>query len=210
MFFYMNQKGDEYFLHTIKTKTGIVRYTMKKTADGALAELPEGYEVAENVNGKVSVRKFRPRLINPLEEKLVESTLKTLGLSECHIEIKGKTITIFESDFDSAAFKRDAGVFGSDFAEKLETSFREKLGGESADIFIKRQVETLTKAIVKNQLYSPAFRFTLCEKKHRIFAVQRVSSMGDRGWLYLEEMSLPEALDKYLPHIGKDSFFDLM
>jgi hypothetical protein len=44
----------------------------------------------------------------------------------------------------------------------------------------------------------------------RRFAVERVCFSGDSGWMRLEVTALTAAMMKYLPHLGKDSFFDLL
>jgi len=57
---YTNRRGDTYYLHERRTKTGKPGYFFAKTVRaGALAELPRGYEVSESINGVVSVRRRR-------------------------------------------------------------------------------------------------------------------------------------------------------
>lgn len=51
-FTYTNRKGVTYYLRAHETKTGKTRYTFAKTPGANAAdELPDGYEVRENVNG---------------------------------------------------------------------------------------------------------------------------------------------------------------
>ena len=55
---YTNLMGATYYLHEGRTKTGKPRYFVAKTIrEGALAEMPEGYELCESINGVVSIRK---------------------------------------------------------------------------------------------------------------------------------------------------------
>jgi hypothetical protein len=68
---YTNRRGDTYFLHTVVRKNGKTAYAMKrKLGDGALDDLPDGYEVAESINGAVSVRRPPKRVITEAEEGL--------------------------------------------------------------------------------------------------------------------------------------------
>ena len=61
--FQSNREGVVCYLHRAAGRGGKVRYTLKRSPNGALPELPHGYEVVENVNGQASVRRTRPRLI---------------------------------------------------------------------------------------------------------------------------------------------------
>jgi hypothetical protein len=48
---YTNRKGQIYYLHAGTTKTGKPRYFVAKTiGDGALDELPPGFEIVETIN----------------------------------------------------------------------------------------------------------------------------------------------------------------
>jgi hypothetical protein len=57
--------------------------------------------------------------------------------------------------------------------------------------------------------YSPVMRFTL-DKPQKKYRVERRCYRGDSDWILLSFGSLPTLLNKYLKHIGKESFFDLM
>ena len=69
-----NRKGQTYYLHVGKTKTGKPKYQFSKKSTGDLVnEIPEGYEIYEHpVNGQVFLRKKLPRLITDLEKNIVE------------------------------------------------------------------------------------------------------------------------------------------
>jgi hypothetical protein len=58
VFTYTNREGQTYYLHEGRTKTGKPRYFFAKTVrEGALAEMPEGFEASESLNAVVSVRR---------------------------------------------------------------------------------------------------------------------------------------------------------
>ena len=74
---YTNRKGDLYYLHVGKTKTGKNKYFFSKKKEGVLAlEIPEGYEIYENVNAQVFLRKIQPKIILDQEIAMVESELR--------------------------------------------------------------------------------------------------------------------------------------
>jgi hypothetical protein len=59
---YKNRRGDRYYLHAGRTKTGKPCYFIAKThGEGTLDAMPEGYEFAESINGVVSVRRIDRR-----------------------------------------------------------------------------------------------------------------------------------------------------
>lgn len=80
-FRYTNRKGKSYYLHGHETRGRRVRYVFaRRIGDGALDEIPPGYEVRENINGQVTLGKVRPRLISEVEERAVRSELARLSL----------------------------------------------------------------------------------------------------------------------------------
>jgi hypothetical protein len=102
-FEYTNRKGVPY-LHALPGRAGTTQYTLKRPKEGALAELPAGYEVVENVNGQASIRRVRPRQITAEEEAEVRSKLAQHRLERYRLEVKDAQITIFEPDRDPDGF----------------------------------------------------------------------------------------------------------
>lgn len=61
---YINRKGQRYYLHVGKTKTGKPKYHFAMSAGDSLAEaIPDGFEIYENPNAQVYLRKALPKLI---------------------------------------------------------------------------------------------------------------------------------------------------
>ena len=59
--------------------------------------------------------------------------------------------------------------------------------------------------------YHPVMRFTLADREDRIFTVRRQTCRGEGGWSWaLEDGPLPGLADEYLPHIGHESFCELI
>jgi hypothetical protein len=57
---YTNRKGKTYYLHQGKTKLGNPKYFFALRDEGNLVEaIPSGYEVYENPNGQVFLRRTK-------------------------------------------------------------------------------------------------------------------------------------------------------
>src|SRR5438552_6407907 len=70
---HVNRRGDTYYLHEGRTKTGKPKYFFSRKRAGTLAAaLPAGYEVYENPNAQVFLRKTLPKLVTDEEVATVE------------------------------------------------------------------------------------------------------------------------------------------
>ncbi len=186
-----NRKGKTYYLHAATTQKGKTRYVMKRTSQGALTELPDGYVIAENVNGVVSVGRIQPRRITELEEVSVVHALQKHKLRYYRVEVKDVYLTVYEpigqeEEYSSLLEQIGMGIFPRLLEKNL------------ADIMNRRPLE-------------PVMRFRLVDPEKRIFEVERMTYRGRGGWRSLHDCRiLQELTDKYLQHLGQDSFFDLM
>lgn len=188
-FAHTNRKGVTYYLHERRTKTGKARLVFTRTVgEGALAELPTGYEVAENINGIVSARRRRegePR-IPPEHVALVQAELGR----HRHLLLA------------LAAVVRDAIVVHEPMLDLDALA-----GFASATYLPPSKFEELLRKEAARAPYRPVLRFVLHEQG---YAAQRVTYRGHGGWSQilavgpLEQMA-PELVGK----IGSDEFFDL-
>ena len=213
MYSYTNRKGVTYYLHGRLDRKGVMRYTFKRSAEGALDALPEGHEVIESVNAKVSIRRARPRLITPLEEERVRAALGKHGLDRYRIEVKDKCITIFAPDRDPDAIAHQVvrGAMAGDALNRwLETGLRKQFGDEIVDQYFDEREQRTRDALEKDMTWSPVLRLRLGDADQRRFEVQRMTWIGDGGWHWLATLKLAEALDQFIPHLGKESFYDLV
>ena len=162
---------------------------MAKTKANALTELPEGYAITESINGQVSMERIKPRLINDAERVTVKSHLEKLGLSRYQCDVKGDCITVYEP------IRRIDNLLPISQKISIATAaLRENL----ADIADKGPFE-------------PVMRFRLFDKGKRICEVQRMTYCGEGGWMSLHDFgTLIKRTRKYLRHLGKDSFYELM
>ncbi len=70
----MNDKGQTYYLHQGVTKTGKPKYHFAMKSEGNLVDVtPEGFEIYENPNAQVFLRRIPPKMITDEERQLAEA-----------------------------------------------------------------------------------------------------------------------------------------
>lgn len=74
---YVNRRGQTYYLHRRATKTGKASYFFSMKSEGDLVEaIPEGFEVYQNPNARVFLRKVQPKIITDEEVEVVKRGLR--------------------------------------------------------------------------------------------------------------------------------------
>ena len=186
-----NRKGKTYYLHAATRKSGKTVYVMKPSAEGGLTELPDGYSITEGVNGEVSVGRQKPRQITEQEEAQVSAALERLGLKHYRCAAKDAYLIIYEPLHSGADLRETASELAGPFFGQLNSWIADKLAAGPLE---------------------PVMRFQLVDKEQRLFTVERMTYRGEGGWHWLTGRGepLPELAEKYLPHLGKESFFDLI
>lgn len=185
-----NRKGRTYYLHAAVKKSGKTVYVMKLSDRGALTELPEGCVITEGVNGEVSVGRPKPTPITEQEVALVALELERLGRRHYRCAAKGAYITIYEPLHSEADLQETASLLAGPFSGRFESWISHKLATEPLE---------------------PVLRFQLADKDQRLFDVERMTYRGEGGWKSLWHVeTLPELARKYLSHLGRESFFELI
>jgi hypothetical protein len=182
---HVNRKRDTYYLHVGRSKAGKPRYWFAKSAEGDLVEsIPEGYEIYENPDAQVFLRKIVPQLVTPAEVAVVEEGLKRYAPGQnCLVDVQGEQIVVYHAE--RVSLDMEGFGFG------------------------------LTELPTFNRRYVKVTRFTLIDEKDRSFRVQRWCFRGsiDR-WIDLWESGgkgkLSDLVKRFCPHIGQESFFELM
>ena len=206
-FSYTNKYGTIYYLHIVRGTDGRTYHVMRKGAEGAAARLPKGFEVRENVHGQVAARRVRPKQIKRLEEQLLRIAMKNLRPFAYLLDIDGNAATVYASAEDRKCFLESLDAeFAEGFAEALTRALAKRYSRELVDMFRARRKEQNA----RRPRYYPLLRFVLVDKRERRFAVERVCFTGESSWIRLEMLPLTAAVMKYLPHLGRDSFFDLI
>lgn len=74
---YINRRKDKYYLHESKTKKGNPKYYFSKSYTGKLSDrIPNGYEIYENPNAQVFLRKKMPKFWKDTEIRIIEKSIK--------------------------------------------------------------------------------------------------------------------------------------
>ncbi len=185
-----NRREDVYYLHEGRTKTGKPKYFFSRSDKRMIVDnIPDGYEIYENPNAQVFLRKKLVSLIKDEELDLVERSVRQYAdLKNFIVDRKERTMTVFLPDQDLEDLKAELQRFALISTEKLNDVFEKSL------------------------TYSPMLRFSLESEDQREFLVQRYCFLGSiDDWIYLESSSsLKDMVKKYCKHLGKESFFDLM
>lgn len=188
-----NRRGDIYYIQA-KERAGKTAYSATRKPTGAPVDrLPEGYEIYEKPeSAQVFVRKIKPTKISPAERKLVETALRTLAkLDHFILEVEADSLVIYLSDAQP-----DAAL-----------SILRSMAPMTAD-----QAQSMRDFTMSRATYVKMMRFMLADETARRFDAMRWCFLGSiDDWYFLEAgKSLDELVKKYVPHLGRESFFELM
>jgi hypothetical protein len=187
---YVNRKGDTYYLHEATTKTGKPKWFFSTKAEGTLAQaVPPGYEVYENHNAQVFLRREVPQLVTAEEIAVVERAVrKRAKLTYYVVEAKKDSIIVFLPNQNT---------------EFLEGSVTSRFGITDLAKLLMEMHRYLT--------YSPVMKFTLVDAECRRFVVERWCFLGSiDDWFPLTGSGdLSAMVAKYVPHLGQDSYYEL-
>lgn len=182
-----SRTGKTYYLHAGVTKTGKPKYFFSTKQNGVpVAVIPEGFEIYENVDGQVFLRKITKQVILPEEVKLLEAALRKQGNAwEYRAEVKKNAIWIYESGTD----------IGS-----ISTMIESYTG---------RAMSTAEQ--FRHAHYMAVLRFVLADKQERTFVTERFCFRGSvDDWIYIDgPADLPGQVKKYIKHLGRESMYEL-
>jgi len=184
-----NRMGKTYYLHQGTTKTGKPQYFFAFRDEGDLVDtIPSGYEIYENPNGQVFLRKIRPQLITHEEVATVEAGMRQhCRLENYIVDVKKNTILIYTPDQDV------------------------DLLAETFEIFPGVQIERAKAALQSVLSYSPMLQFVLVDEEKRLFEARRYCFLGSiDDWISISGAEpLSELVKTYVQHLGEDSYYDL-
>lgn len=188
---YTNARGQPYFLHQGRTKTGKPTYYFSLKREGPLVDsIPDGFEIYENPNTQVFLRRIPPKLITDEEQQIVmDGMRRNASVESYRIDVKGKAIIIYIADQDSDAFDRIFQYFPSSPEEKARMM-----------------------TVLRQQMhYSPMMQFILSDEERRLFWPQRYCFRGSiDDWISIGVPdTLTNVLKTYVKHLGKASYFEL-
>jgi hypothetical protein len=150
--------------------------------------MPEGYEVYENPNGQVFLRKKKPTMISDSEIRVVDEGMRKYSdIEHYKLDTKNNAIIVYLADQDAETIEK-----------LLPERYIAKYGGmEKALDFILE--------------YSPMMRFVLTDNEKKRFVVERYCFLGSiDDWINIGGPDkLENLIKRYLKHLGKESFFEL-
>lgn len=188
-----NRKGDVYYLHVGQTKTGKPKYHFSRKSEGTLAEaIPEGYEIYEKPDSaQVYLRPIQNTAITAVERGYVEAECRKLTNTQAVlVDIDGDALVVYHAEDPSARIL-------------------ERLGGT---MFALAAAAAGSEFALRNGIYHKLLRFSLQDKDRRLFSVERWCFRGAiDGWFHLaHSLPLDKAVTRFAPHMGQESFFELM
>ena len=185
-----NAKGKTYYLHQGTTKTGKPKYYFSMERNGALAEsIPAGFEIYENPNAQVFLRRIPPKIITDEERQAVEDGMRKYAeVQDYKIDVKGNAIVVYTADQD------------------IET-----LAGLFQDLYPDPTTNPQLLTLLRNEIhYSPMLQFLLEDAQRRLFTAQRYCFRGAiDDWIDIAYGPLTQLVKQYVPHLGQESYFDL-
>ena len=186
---YVNRKGQTYYLHESRTKTGKLRYYFSTKKGGELAdEIPEGYEIYEHPNAQVFLRKVRPKVITDDEVATVERVMQRLyGSPYYRLDVRGDALEVYLPDQDVKRFSNLLKVMPGKGASAVE---------DELSAFLT---------------YSAELRFVLVDEQEREFQTQRYCYFGSiDDWIDLGEPGeLASLAERYVKHLKRGTLFEL-
>jgi hypothetical protein len=158
-------------------------------SEGQLPDaIPTGFEVYENPNAQVFLRRIPTKIITDEERQVVEDGIhKYADVQDYKIDVKGNAIVVYTADQDIDA---------------LVNLFQ--------DVGSMRDEAQIRSAIRREITYSPMLQCVLSDEKRRVFVAQRYCFRGAiDDWIDLGHGPLATLVRRYVKHLGKESYFDL-
>ncbi len=112
---HVNRKRDTYYLHAGKTKAGKPRYWFSKSTEGDLVDaIPKGYEVYENPDAQVFLRKILTPLVTPAEVAVVKEGLERYAAGQnCIVDVHNEHIVVYHAERSKLEFEGSTSDFVS-------------------------------------------------------------------------------------------------
>jgi hypothetical protein len=142
-----NRRGQTFHLHQAKTKSGKPNYYFSLKAEGdPVQAIPDGYEVYENPNAQVFLRRKQLKIITDQELDLVEKGMNQFSeVKDYIVDRRKNAMIVFLAD-------QDVGLFEGILPNLIQTK--------------REDLENLLKPYLS---YTPMMQFVLTDKEKREF-----------------------------------------
>ncbi len=186
-----NAKGQTFSLYQGTTKTGKPKYYFAMQSEGTLAKaVPAGYEIYENPNAQIFLRRIPPKIITDEECQIVEEGMRTYAeVKDYKVDVRGNALLIYTADQDMETL---AAIVCNPHASREENT---------------RRMTLLRQGIH----YSPMLVFQLIDAQRRTFQTQRYCFLGSvDDWIEIGKPGkLTQLVKRYVKHLGQDSYVEL-
>jgi hypothetical protein len=186
-----NAKGQTFSLYQGTTKTGKPKYYFALQSEATLAKaIPAGYEIYENPNAQVFLRRIPPKIIADEECQVVEEGMRTYAeVKDYKVDVRGNALLIYTADQDMDTL---AAIVCNPHASREENA---------------RRMTLLRQGIH----YSPMLVFQLVDATRRTFQTLRYCFLGSvDDWIAIGKPGkLSTLVKKYVKHLGQDSYVEL-
>ncbi len=158
-------------------------------ADGTpLADVvPQGFEIYEDPNGQVFLRRILPRMISDDELATVKRELGSIArLKGSRVERKLRVLTVYVADR------------------------KEDLIKELRRLLPSGRLAHMDHAPEDLWSYNAELQFVLVDEKRRLFQARRYCYLGRiDGWIDIGERGpLATLATRYIKHLGQESYFE--
>jgi hypothetical protein len=186
-----NAEGQTFTLYQGTTTTGKPRYYFAMLSAAPLAKaIPTGYEIYENPNAQVFLRRIPPKIITDAERQVVDAGMHQYAtVKDYKIDVKGNAILIYTAVQDIDAL---AGLFTDLYPDP------------AANIALMANLRKMVH-------YAPMLAFQLVDAQHRTFQTQRYCFRGSvDDWITIGKPgTLATLVKRYVKHLGQESYADL-
>lgn len=189
---YENRLGKVYRFRAKKTKLGKVTYVAStKPSPDDIERIPRGYEIYENADGQVFCRRRLVSNILPSEVKCLKAWKRKLEEKQqarVFIDVKENEVVVHSCEHPEVAGARFGSLIG---------------GWPMMRMGNNRVNELLVH-------YQSNLKFVLDDPESRVYSVYRMCYRGEGGWMYLDSGALEILVEKTMPHLELESFYELM
>lgn len=139
---YVNRKDKTYYLYQKETKTGKVRdfFSTKSDSEGTTVDtIPDGYEIYENPNAQVFLRKTPTQVFTDDEMNVIEQGIKRYAkLDYFKIDVRKNALVVFLPNQDVGSLKSFVNAFsGLSLNSQVEGIIQKKM---TYSPIVKRQL----------------------------------------------------------------------
>ena len=191
---YKNRYGDTYYLTEKMSKKGTPRYYFtKKDVGRTMDNIPDGYEVYENANAQVFLRRILISKITSGELELCENRLPVV--SNLH-----KRALIADRKKKEIIIHLAGQFIEKDLSAKLK------------ELFGVPDTDEVREILFRYATYTPMLKFILVDEEKRLFITERFCFLGGiEDWMEIgTEDSLENQIQTFGSHLGKESFYDFI